>query len=282
MVFESLLREDNAEQHPWIVFFIGILYASLGIIFDKWIFHGTIANLAIFITVMAALPLIYKIIDMEEDKTKKFKEEKGLLREHEKALKAFVMLFLGMCIAFSFWNLMMPADEAKEVFSAQYKDVEMIRSTIAGRIVQPAIFPALLSNNLKVMFFSFLFSFFFGAGAIFILTWNAAIVAVAIGIYVRQAMAYTTDLIGGSMLLSFIGNFSYGFFGYMAHGIFEIASYFLAGLAGGIVSVAVIKHDLFDKSYKKVIVDSLWLLGIAVLLLFFGAVIEVFVSASVF
>ncbi len=282
MVFESLLREDNAEQHLLYVFFIGMLYASLGVIFDKWVFHGSIENLAIFITVMAALPLMYKIIYLEENKTRKSKQEKSLLKEHEKALKAFIALFVGMCIAFSFWNLMLPINEAKELFAAQYNDIGMVRSIINGNIVQPDVFPVLFANNIRVLVFSFLFSFFFGAGAIFILTWNAAILAVAIGIYVRQAMQYSASVVGGSVVLSFIGNFSYGFFGYMSHGIFEIASYFLAGLAGGIVSVAVIRHDLFDKNYKKVVVDALWLMGFAFLLLVIGAIIEVFISSSVF
>ena len=282
MVFESLLREDNAEQHLLYVFFIGMLYASLGVIFDKWVFHGSIENLAIFITVMAALPLMYKIIYLEENKTRKSKQEKSLLKEHEKALKAFIALFVGMCIAFSFWNLMLPINEAKELFAAQYNDIGMGRSIINGNIVQPDVFPVLFANNIRVLVFSFLFSFFCGAGAIFILTWNAAILAVAIGIYVRQAMQYSASVVGGSVVLSFIGNFSYGFFGYMSHGIFEIASYFLAGLAGGIVSVAVIRHDLFDKNYKKVVVDALWLMGFAFLLLVIGAIIEVFISSSVF
>ncbi len=282
MVFESLIREDNAERHPLVVFLIGMLYASLGVIFDVWLFQGRIANLAVFITVIAAVPLMYKIIDFEELKTSRSKGEKSLLKEHEKAIKAFVALFIGMCIAFSFWNLVLSDVASASVFAAQHREVDLVREVISGRIVQPDVLPILFSHNLRVLIFSFLFSFFFGAGAIFVLTWNASILAVAIGVYVKQSMAMVSGLAGGALLGSFVGNFAYGFFGYMSHGIFEIVSYFLAGLAGGIISVAVIKHDLFDKDYMKIVKDASWLVMLAILFLIVGALIEVFLSPVIF
>jgi len=288
MVFESLIREDNAEKHPWHVFLIGMLYATIGVVFHIWLFKGSIDNLSIFITVFASIPLMYKIIILEEKKAKNTHEERNLLKEHKKALIAFIALFIGICIAFTFWNLVLPQEYGKEIFRSQINDVDSVREIINGRIVDPGNFLALMGNNFRVLLFSFLFSFFFGAGAIFILTWNASILAVVIGAYVRQSISAVSGASGFGIIASFLGSFSYGFFGYMTHGIFEIASYFLAGLAGGVVSVAVIRHDLFNKelkinkNYGRILKDSLWLLLFAILFLILGAFVETFVSPVVF
>ena len=66
MVFESLIKAKNAEKHPLYVLFLGIVYGTIGILFDLWLFHGKIPSLYIFMTVFAAIPLMYKLIVLEE------------------------------------------------------------------------------------------------------------------------------------------------------------------------------------------------------------------------
>ena len=43
-------------------------------------------------------------------------------------------------------------------------------------------------NNIRVLFLCIIFAFIYGAGAIFILTWNASIVGVAIGNLIREGI----------------------------------------------------------------------------------------------
>ena len=50
-----------------------------------------------------------------------------------------------------------------------------------------------------------------------------------------------------------------GIMRYMTHGFFEILAYFIGGLAGGIVSIALIKHNLQE---NRVLIDSLDLIRI--------------------
>ncbi len=74
----------------------------------------------------------------------------------------------------------------------------------------------------------------------------------------------------------------FGIARYMIHGLPEIAAYFLAALAGGIVSVAIIKHDTKSERFWSILQDSLNLIIIAVVILFLAALIEVFITPALF
>ena len=65
----------------------------------------------------------------------------------------------------------------------------------------------------------------------------------------------------------------------MTHGIFEIASYFIAGLAGGIISIALIKHNL---KKEKVFYDALVLMLISAGLILFAGLVEVYITPIFF
>lgn len=282
MVFESLLKAESAEKRPFHVFLLGILYSTIGIFFELWIFKGRIANLAIFATMFAAIPLIHTMITFEETKTRSSTKERSLLKEHEKALNACIALFLGMLLSFTFWFILLPQNQAQHIFTSQIDDMTFVKSEVTGRATAPGPFSSVVVHNIMVVIFSFILSFFFAAGAIFILTWNASILAVALGTFVRDSLAAASSASGLPALTLFLGTFSYGFFGYMAHGIFEIASYFIAGLAGGIISVATIRHDLFDQHFKRIIKDASWLMAASILLLLIGGMVEIFLSPLIF
>ena len=110
------------------------------------------------------------------------------------------------------------------------------------------------------------FSLIFGAGAIFILAWNASVISAAIGIFSESSL---------SALPLGIGR-------YMIHGTPEIGAYFVGALAGGIISVAVIKHDIYSEKFWVILQDSLNLVIVSVVLLFIAALIEVFITPAIF
>ena len=124
----------------------------------------------------------------------------------------------------------------------------------------------ILVNNIYVLIFCLLFSLLFGAGAIFILAWNASVIATAIWIFSKYS----------------IENFPMAFGRYMIHGVPEIAAYFTAALAGGIISIALIRHDFDDDRFWDTIKDSLNLILLAVLLILFSAGFEAFITPRLF
>ncbi len=116
-------------------------------------------------------------------------------------------------------------------------------------------------------------------GAIFILTWNASVIAVAMGSLIKQEIAKTASFVGFSNLAAYFGVATFSFFRYMTHGVLEIVAYFMAGLAGGIISIALVKHNLQE---EKILIDVLDLVLISVGLLLLAGFIEVYVTPSLF
>jgi uncharacterized membrane protein SpoIIM required for sporulation len=126
-----------------------------------------------------------------------------------------------------------------------------------------------------------LFSFLYGAGAIFILMWNASVVGTAIGNFIRTEVAALANQVASS-LGAYFSVVSIGLFKYVIHGFPEILAYFIAALAGGIISIAIINHDFSTRKFEHIILDSADLLMLSIFVLFVAAVLEVFVTPAIF
>jgi len=272
MVFESLINPKKAERKPWEMFFVGLFYSSLAILLAFWIFKSHVSLVMVFLTVLACTHLMFGAIKLEEEKSKRITSERLLMKEHGKALSLFVFLFIGFVVSFSLWYTFLPSDVANQAFDIQLKTINTINSDVTGHTITGSnILMMIFSNNLKVLLFCMLFAFFYGAGAIFILSWNASVIGAAAGTFIR-----------GFMHSGFFAAFSAGLMRYLTHGIFEIAGYFAGGLAAGIISVAVINHDFGSKKFKHVLKDSANLAVLAVVLLFVAALVEVYVTPMFF
>jgi stage II sporulation protein M len=279
MVLESLLNPRKAEKKPWELFFLGLIYASFSFLLSYWVFKDYISIVMVALTAMCAMPLIYNLFALEAQKDDLPQKEYWLIKEHTKALEAFTFMFLGFVTAYFLIFILLPNGLSQEVFSAQISTISKIKSaTPSGNLIESAAgFLPILMNNLKILIFCFVLSFFFGAGAIFVLTWNASIVAVAIGIFVKNSV-----LTHIAPSLSTYSQFvSLGLLKYLTHGIFEIAAYFVGALAGGILSIAVIRHEFGTQEFKKTILDSLDIIALSIIILFIAALIEVFVTPAI-
>jgi uncharacterized membrane protein SpoIIM required for sporulation len=286
-MLEMLINPQKAERSPWQMFFIGAFYASVSLILVKWIFSGDpvlskyTGILVVTFCVMFTIPFIYFSFKNEEEKDLELNGFMRLMKEHGKALLYMMFLFLGFVVAFSFWYIVFA--DGNQNFRAQIETFCMINkpanfdecvseygvkhvskttgfSTAKERIVN------IFANNIYVLIFTLVFSLIFGAGAIFILAWNASVISAAIGIFAKSNLA----------------NLPLGLARYMIHGVPEIASYFAGAIAGGIVSIAIIKHDVHSEKFWVILQDSLNLVIFSVVLLFFAALIEVFITPAIF
>jgi uncharacterized membrane protein SpoIIM required for sporulation len=190
-------------------------------------------------------------------------------------------LFLGFLIAYSIGYIIFPGGSVN--FKAQIETYCMINRPAnfdecvsnyinSGELRTTMFLTAkdkminIFANNIYVLIFTLIFSLIFGAGAIFILAWNASVIAAAIGIFTK----------------SNITNLPLGLSRYMIHGIPEITSYFAGALAGGIISVAIINHDIKSEKFWTILQDSLNLVIFAIIVLFIAALIEVFITPMIF
>jgi uncharacterized membrane protein SpoIIM required for sporulation len=278
-MLEFLIKPRKAERKPVEMLLIGFFYAIISVLLATFLFYKSAAlesYSSVFVvtfTTMLSLPFIYYLIRLEEKKEDKIKEEKILIKEHGKALTAMLFLFLGYILAFSLAFILMPPDMIHANFQAQLdaycsinagdlKNCAQITGHAIGLDFKSRLnaFSSILSNNFFVMLTILLFSFVFGAGAIFILAWNASVIGVAMGLFTKGSLA--------NMPLSFLR--------YLIHGIPEIAAYFVTALAGGIISVSIIRHKLGKKEFWHTVQDSLDLIIVALIILILAAIIEVF------
>ncbi len=286
-MLELLINPKKAERNPWMMFFDGVLYASLSILLVNWIFakdpvlskYSSI--LMVTFCVMFSIPFMYYTIKFEEIKDLKESGFLNLIKEHSKVLLSLLFLFLGFVVAFSFWQIILSG--GSQSFKAQVETycminrpsnfndcvaqygVEGISKTTAFLTAKERVV-SIFANNIYVLIFTLVFSLIFGAGAIFILAWNASVISAAVGIFAKSELI----------------NLPLGLLRYMVHGIPEIGAYFIGFLAGGIVSMAVIRHDIKTEKFWTILQDSLNLVILAVIILFLASLMEVFITPLLF
>ena len=74
MVLEALINPINAEKRPWELFFLGFLYTCVAMFISIQIFESNAGLIAVFLTVLASMPIVYATVKYEEKKdTKKRK-----------------------------------------------------------------------------------------------------------------------------------------------------------------------------------------------------------------
>jgi len=288
MVLESLSTPVKAERHPWNLFFVGIMYATIALFLAVWVFREEASIVMVLLTVIACVPLMYNTIKYEEAKDDVIFRERTLLKEHGKALSFFIFLFVGFVVAFSLSYIFLPASIVESTFKTQTDTIRSINSQLSGDVINsgavgnPSLFTLIFLNNLKVLLFCMFFSFFYGAGAIFILTWNASVISAAIGTFFRNNISVYADKLGFIKVAGYFHIFSLSLLRYFIHGIPEILAYFIGGLAGGIISVAVIKHEFGTKIFRRVLLDSISLILIALFVLVIAGLLEVYVTPLLF
>ncbi len=279
MVLESLFNPFAVKRKPWEMFFAGVIYSLISLFLGYISFRDYAGLILVFLIVMSAIPLIYTAIKNEEEIDMKIKGEWKILQEHGKVLMFLLYFFVGVVAGLTFAFIFLPSSMVSEIFAIQTQAMVNLQTNVQGGITLFGLFQNIFVNNLKVLLFCLVFSFLFGAGAIFILTWNASVVAVAIGGMIKSNLAKIAAEAGSVTLVNYLSIGTFSFFRFMFHGIIEIAAYFIAGIAGSIISIAVIKHNLQDET---VLFDSISLVMLSLGILLFAAVVEVYVTPIFF
>ncbi len=298
MVLESLTTPQRAEKKPWDLFFIGIIYAAVGLFLAIWVFREEASIVMVLLTVVASVPLIYNTLRLEEEKDVSLESERTIMKEHGRALSFFMFLFVGFCVAFSLAYIFLPETIVEAAFQTQTTTIKNINTQISGEAINTgaisgdiiegdaiggvALFLQIFLNNFKVMLFCIFFSFFYGAGAIFILTWNASVISAAIGMFFRTHISDYASSLGFVKIAGYFHIYSLSLLRYFIHGLPEILAYFIGGLAGGIISVAVIRHDFGTRTFRKIVRDAFDLFLLAIVVLLIAAGIEVYITPLLF
>jgi uncharacterized membrane protein SpoIIM required for sporulation len=281
-MLEMLIKPRRVDKKPWEMFFVGLVYSSLAILIVGFIFakdsvlsqYGGI--LVVTFTVLFSWPFMYHLIKSEEGKDLEIDDEGQLIKEHSRALTSFMWLFLGFVVGFSFWYLVLPSHNSI-TYNAQIEVFCTINSpqnynsclqengiSITGKAAGTGYLLNIFTNNVSVLIFTLVFSLIFGAGAIFILAWNASVIGAAVGMFAKESLS----------------NLHVGLLRYLIHGLPEIAAYFIGALAGGIISVAMIRRDLDGDRKWAIYQDAIILVIISLIVLFLSALVEVYFTPN--
>ena len=284
-MLESLINPQRLEKGPWKMFFIGILYASLSLLLVKWFFSqdAVLASysgmIVVTFCVMFSLPFMFYLIKKEEIEDEEVAGFFSVWRIHRDAIYSFMWLFLGFVIAFSFWYILLGDQNLLNAQSETYcminspnsiedcvsqYSIEKLNPT--GNAAKEARLLSIISNNIYVMIFTLIFSLIFGAGAIFVLAWNASVISAAIGIFTKYQLTEIPT----------------GLARYMIHGFPEIMAYFITALAGGIFGVGVIRNGFANVKFLRVLENVVLLMFIALLFILAAGVIEVYLTPLLF
>lgn len=287
-MLESLVNPKRVDKGPWKMFFIGILYASLSLILVQ-LFFAKDAVLSKFsglivvtFCVMFSLPFMYYIIKKDEKEDEDMAGIISTWKIHKEAIFSLLWLFIGFVVAFSFWYLVL---QNPVLLNAQLETYCMINSpgnvdsclqqyAMGGNFFTPTggasyetnRFFSILENNIYVMIFTLIFSLIFGAGAIFILAWNATVISSAIGVFAHYR----------------VHEIPLGLARYMIHGLPEIAAYFITALAGGILGIGFIRNGIRSKKFVRVLENVIILIFISLIILIIAALMEVYLTPLMF
>jgi len=256
MVLESLISIKEALRHPWWMFIVGGIVSVLSLFISFLIFPESVGLFTTFLVTIAMTPFMLKLITYEEITTEGEIEKRThgkFLENHGDILSIYSSFFAGMILSLSIVFLMLPEATVQKLFEDQIKEINLIR----GSSIFVGTLERIVFNNIGVLILSVVLSFLFGAGAIFILSWNASILSTAIGL--------TAKSIGG------IGSLPLAVLVYFPHGSLEILAYFIGAISGGLISVAFTRKGAVFWPITK---DSLVLVGVAIAILIIAGLVE--------
>ncbi len=272
-MLESLLHPKMARNSPLEVLVISIIISIVAALFSYYIFpEYTSVLTSAFITIMFA-PFFQRLFASEEaieEFALNHRQKNNLFQRHAPVIKIYGAYFLGVIIVMSLLFVFLPDTMKSEMFEKQISEVQRLSgASLSGSVLVPENAMRIFSNNMFVLILSFVSSLFLGAGAVFILSWNASVIGVYAGFYVKQLIAG-----GMSSFFAYAYGLPYAMLSITLHGIPEIFGYFFAGLAGGIMSVGLIKEKFGSREMNIVIKDSLYFMAFGSFSIFVGSFIE--------
>jgi len=262
LIFMKLVSPEAVKKNPGYGFVIAAFFVLIGFMAAFFIFSVALSMAMLAFGSLLMLPFLVKILDADaEQKTpeeatlKSFSSKSfgAILKKHENMITFYMLLFFGMAVEYMFLFAFLPPDISQSAFSQQ-----LSLFGPAGHFSVP--YANILLNNLQILFIAFVLSVFYGAGSMFVLTYNASIVGVMYGAPIKA-------LIWGNVgFAPFYANL----LSYIPHTIVEIMAYLFAAVAGGIL-VSRREEDILEATF---------LFCIAIALVFLGWYIEVTVPGS--
>ena len=178
---------------------------------------------------------------------------------------ALVSVFLGCFLAFSFVAWSLSAASLRQVFASQFL-LSPLQAVDLSRLAFGSV-SGLLTRNVSVFLLCLLISAVYRTGgALLILAWNASVWALSFTFLSRSTIALGAASLPATVTAVVVG--------ITPHLVLEAAAYVIAALVGIFVAKAVEKYSWRSPQFLRVVRACLLLVGVGMLLLSTGAVVE--------
>jgi hypothetical protein len=283
VALESLIRAKGLRKQPIFILIVTFVIAIASLVFSYLTFptHATVLSVA-FITI-GLVPIVYRIIVMaEEEESQYHKSFTTFFARHFNIIQLYIWIFVGVILTFMFAYIFLPDGLKLEIFSEQIRTICIIsgecksnvplsiygnssafafdacKSPGVSNLATCSLF--IFENNVGVMILTVILSLLYGAGAIFIVVWNASILGVFFGeLFMTASHGKGLGLVQGMII---------------GHGPPELLAYIFAALSGAILSALVAKSKLEPYEFAKVSEDIIFLVMLAFFSVAYGAVLE--------
>lgn len=241
---------NSIKNHNYInVFFLSLISTLLLGVLNYFV-GGNALFLVAFISLAIAFPIIKYFKKLNSEEIKRIYSANKLINTHIEEMIAIWSVFVGVTVGFYITLI--------TGLTTQLQYHKAFTNQLQGMITDfTSSFLVILINNLTVTFFTFLLSILIFSGFIFVIVWNASLVAYYIYTLQNSATALITSLL------------------LLPHALLEIGGYILAGIAGGLLAYRFDVWNTFSQKEKKEFRKDFTLLIISsIVFIFLGAMVE--------
>src|SRR3989338_6365873 len=136
MVLESLFNPFVVKKKPWEMFLVGGVYTLVSLPLAYFVFRDAAGLLAVFLIVIAALPMFYITIKNEEAIDIKYHREWFILKEHGRVLSFLMFFFGGVTVALAATYILLPSTVVDNIFGLQQQAIIGVNNVVQGKITQ--------------------------------------------------------------------------------------------------------------------------------------------------
>ncbi len=250
------MQDRSKLYSPLIFFMAGIVYTFISAILAIVLFPSSASTAHVLLTTVAAAPIIFRAVTVGAHILDRFPEE--VVTVQSWFWFVYFAYLLGAILGFQLSYFVTPEPLRSVILQDQMRElhlIEGVRAEITGMAASPAPFWKILTNNLRVYLLSILLSFVYGTGGVLLLNWNSSVIA---ALFTREFLS--KDPLHALMSV----------LGILPHGILEFLGYFMGGITGIFIGVAIVQEGWNKRLLRDVVL--FFFLGVAFIVI--GAAIE--------
>jgi len=287
MVLERLFSVKELLDSPLLLSIYTMIIVVIASLTAYLFFEKNASILTIAFISIAFTYFMYATYRMTEQEVSE--DKIGFFSRYGMVIFSYLKIFLAITLVFAILYVALPQQYKLVLFSEQIETLQGVSGLRANIISSIGHFFLsvpdssanlglyIFLNNIEVMFAVILLSFIYGAGAVFLIAYQASLMGTIIGQNILSLFGQYNNLgMYGQIVAVLHGSFQS--LGLLPHGVFEILAYFIGAIIGGIISAALIGHYANSKeTFLRTLRDTFILLVVAVACLALGAIIETFI-----